>query len=222
MYRDKNGLITTDTDGTSGENSFLWTVELYFVLKSKGESLDAISKILDEALVKMYLGKGLYKQAPHLGLDSGHDSLMSHDQLTAIICYLKDKERYSEIKEIVGAFKYGISYNNVNDDLRPYHPRDLIFYNIIDRGIISYIFLPLLWLITMYTFINGTKHRNGVDLKKTDGELIYYVKSRCTSIFKPIDWFCDLRIKQRFNNWDGVFSTYFREVEHPLNIIKNK
>ena len=35
MFRDINGLITVDAEGTSAENSFLWTIELYITQYKK-------------------------------------------------------------------------------------------------------------------------------------------------------------------------------------------
>jgi len=222
MYRDKNGLITTDAEGTSGENSFLWTVELYVACLKKGQNVSALGFTLDKALENMNLGNGLYKQAPHIGLDQGKDSYMSHDQLTAIICYLHLTGRKDKIKEILAAFKYGISYNNVDNKFRPYHPRDLIFYGIINGSFIAYLFLPLLYLITLFTFARETKERNGIEFKKTDSEILYYISRECTSVFKPINFICEKRVKQRFGSWDNLFDTYFKDDNHPINAITNK
>lgn len=222
MYRDNNGLITQDEAGTSAENSFLWTMSLLIVLLNKGEDVGNLKLTLGIALDDMYLGKGLYKQAPHLGLNSGHDSYMSHDQLTAIICYLSFIGDKARIKEILKAFKYGVSYNNVDNKFRPYHPRDLIFYNIMAGSRLAYLFLPLLWLITLYTFIKDTKTRNGRAIKKTDGEILHYTRRSCTNVFKPIDGMCNMLVRRRFGSWDKLFSTYYKDAKHPINKITNK
>ena len=222
MYRDKNGLITVDEGGTSAENSFLWTVELFIVQHKQGNNTDSLCFTIDKALEDMDLGKGLYKQAPHIGLDQGHDSYMSHDQLTAIICYLSIKGRKDKIKEILKAFKYGISYNNVDSKFRPMHPRDLIFYNIMNGSILAWLLLPLLLLITFITFKQNIKKRNGVELQKTDGEILYYIKRECTNAFRPVNSYCESRVKSRFGSWDKLFNVYFRDDNHPINLIENK
>ena len=170
----------------------------------------------------MYLGGGLYKQAPHIDLDQGKDSYMSHDQLTAIVCYLKIRGRKDKIKEILKACKLGVSYNNVDNKYRFLHPRDIIFYNIMGGSLVAWLFLPLLWLITIVTFSQEIKTRNGVDLKKTDGEILYYIKRECTRAFKPVNFYCEARVRQRFGSWDNLFHTYFKESNHPINLIQDK
>ena len=222
MFRDKNGLITVDSEGTSAENSFLWTVELYIVQYLKGYEVATLGHTIDRALSEMYLGNGLYKQAPHIDLDQGKDSYMSHDQLTAIVCYLKLRGRKDKIKEILKATKFGLSYNNVDNKLRLLHPRDIIFYHIMSGSILAYLFLPILWLITIFTFYKTTKTRNGVEFNKTDGELLYYIKRASTGVFKPINFYCEFRVSQRFGDWDSLFHTYFKEPKHPINLIENK
>jgi hypothetical protein len=221
MFRDKYGLLSTN--GNSEENSFLWTVELFVVLKKKGECTSALEHTINQSIKKMDLGKGLYKQAPHLSPDSNNkDTYMSHDQLTALCVFFKLTGQENKIKEINKAFKFGISYNNVDSKFRPFHPRDLIFYKILSGSILAWLFLPLLLLITIETFFREYKVRNNNKIIKTDGEILYYIKREASSCFKLVNSYCEKRVKERFGTWDKLFAVYFKDSEFPINKIENK
>ncbi len=223
MFRDINGLRVTNPEGRHEENSFLYTVEEFVIRKKKGMDTSVIQAILDRALELMVLDKGLYRQNPTESIDPNNkNSYMSHDQLTAILIYMKMTGKEDRIKEIMSRFKFGISYNNITDSLRVFHPRDLIFYHILHGSKVAYLFLPLLYIITIVMFIQEYKYRNNSRVAKTDGEILYYIKRECSCIFKPIDWFAEMRVKQRFGTWDSLFHFYFKEPKHPINLIRNK
>ena len=225
MFTDKYGLTITKPYGNTQENAFLYTVELFVILRNKGRDTSRIEFIIETALSEMYEGNGIYKQNPsypHPMMHISSNAKMSHDQLTAIMVYFAITGRKDKIREIMDRFTFGISYNNTGTKLVGWHPRDLIFYHILNGSKLAYIFLPLLYIITFFTFIKDKKHRAHGTFKKTDGEILYYIKRESTNIFKYIDVFCNLLIKIRFGSWDKVFSTYFKQLDHPINIIRNK
>lgn len=223
MYTDNHGLLTVNREGISEENSFLWTVELLVIQKKKGLDYSKTIGVIESALEKMHLGNGVYKQAPHLDPDpENKDTYMSHDQLTAILVYFKITNQHNKIREIISNFRYGISYNNVDNSFRFFHPRDLIFYYLLNNRKLALLFLPLLWLITIETFFSEYKVRGGVKIPKTDGEILYYIKRESSDCFRAIDAYCEHRVKQRFGTWDNLFKVYFKPALHPINLIKEK
>lgn len=219
MFTDKYGLLTVNNTGQSEENSFLWTVELYVIQRKLGLDCEQTYKTIQNALELMDLGNGLYKQAPHLDPDpNNHDTYMSHDQLTAIMVFFKLTGQKKRMKEIMSAIKYGCSYNNVDKKFRPLHPRDLLIYKYLSGTIFGYLFLWLSYLILFVTFFTEKKG----DVLKTDLEIIYYITREATSVFKPMNWYCERRVKERFGNWDNLFAYYFKSRRHPINKIVGK
>ena len=235
-FVDSHGLVNSRTDEDNAENSILWTVELYFLMKEKGQDTSLIQSSIDNALQNMTIGKGLYKQNPnylHPKEDPYHEAYMSHDQLTAIVTYAKAISRQDLIEDIVGVIfsQYGILYDNKNPEKpsinRALHPRDLCYYfllsNKLKSKVLGLLLYPLLILIILRTFITTKKCRNGICFPKTDLELIYYIRQASTpKLFTIINWFCNLRIKQRFGGWKGAWSTYFKDPNHPINKTNNE
>ncbi len=226
MFIDSYGLVNSRPDEKNAENSILWTIVLFVAMKKKRRDTEHIERRINIALELMHLDNGRYKQNPAYPHPENHDNqaaYMSHDQITAIMVFYKMTKQDKKRKEMLDYFKFGISYDNVHNTMkRVMHPRDLIFYHCLDNNPFAILMLPLLWLITIHTFIKDTKTRKHGTFQKTDGEILYYIKRECTCFFKPIDWFCNMRIKQRFGSWDRVFSKYFKYVQHPINKIKNK
>lgn len=236
-FVDSNGLVNSRTDESNAENSILWTIELYFLMKEKELDTSLIRSSIDKAIQDMTIGKGLYKQNPsylHPKDDTSNEAYMSHDQLTAIFTYAKSIGRQDLIEDIVDVIfsQYGILYDNKNPEDPSFkkgilHPRDLCYYfllsNKLKSKVLGLLLYPLLLLITIVSFMSTEKCRNGVCFPKTDLELLYYIKRASTpKWFFAIDWFCNLRIKQRFGSWKQAWSTYFKDPNHPINVINNE
>lgn len=226
MYTDSHGLLNSRTGEENAENSFLWTVEYFVILRKKGRDTTLIERYLNAAIEKMHLGYGRYKQNPSYPHPEKHinqAAYMSHDQLTAMVVFFKLTNQMDKLKELMSYFKFGISYDNKHDTMkRIMHPRDLIFYHCMVNNVFAFLFLPLLWLITMHTFYKDVKVRPHGTFQKTDGEILYYIKREATCLFYPVDWYCEKRIRQRFGSWDEVFHKYFKASDHPINKVNNK
>lgn len=235
-YVDSHGLVNSRPDEQNGENSFLWTVELFFLMREKGLDTSLIESSLDKALVNMKVSEGIYKQNPAYlppKEDPSHEAYMSHDQITAILAYCKATGKQEVIEEITDEMvrQWLILYDNKdpeNPDIeRIVHPRDLGYYYILSsrvgKKLLGLLLYPILLGATIWTFATDKKCRNGVCFQKTDGEILYYVKrSAIKSIFTPVNWFCQLMIKKRFGKLSKVWSTYFGNEDHPIRLLTDE
>ena len=226
-FRDNFNLITSEPDSKLEENSLLFTVEHFFLLRefidSKNEEEDILVNCINTCRIK----KGIFMQHPS-GL-SGDDRYMSHDQLTAIFAFSYylgleyHKEIWQEIK------RQWLRYDNVNPPTklrkklfneRLLHPRDIIFYGYCDGGFIFKLLLPVLIIIMFVScWSKRTVLAYGAPAIKTDGKLLTYIRIRSLRI-NWLNKFFDWIIKIRFGCWGNVFKIYFRYSHHP-NVINS-
>jgi len=235
-FVDGHGLVNSRKDESNGENSFLWTVELYFLMKERDLDTRQIESSLDKALEKMKIGQGLYKQNPAYPHPKEHgtkEAYMSHDQMTAILTYCKATGKQEIIDNITAEMfsQWVVIYDNKDPEdpsiERVMHPRDFPYYYILSssrvKKILGLILFPIVLGATAWTFATDEKCRNGVCFQKTDGELLYYVKRSATPwLFAPVNWFANLMIKKRFGSWSRVWSTYFGNEGHPNREITSE
>ena len=212
MFFDDHGLLNSQPNQKNAENSFLWTLQYYILTKGKAgyrEMNKRVEKSLYEAAENMRIGNGLYKQNPsypHPSLHDHKDAYMSHDQLTALVCWFVITGQKQKIKDIVKVIvKQKGRYDNKNPETpswsRFYHPRDTIFYFLASLtrkdllnpfylilGVASFSLLMVwtilvcIWYLTLLgTAFSNTKKREQPDgsirvFKKTDGDLLYFCR----------------------------------------------
>lgn len=113
------------------------------------------------------------------------------------------------------------------------HPRDVIFYSIMHKRIWSYFFLPLLWIMA---YISCRKER-----EHTSGKCLWWLRLQTLKLHgnKVVSWFgekmyrdmTELLLREHYYDlfrvldgkkehvWINVFSIYFKEKDHPVNVL---
>lgn len=247
-FYDDRGLINSRMGEEHSENSPLYTVQNVFLKSMLGE--DCKDEV--ESLIKFYdrceISPGLYNQRPLIY--GSHDDYMSHDQLTAMICFFKGIGRHDKVMAILAEIKrQGGHYDNLNpnDPNRLLRPYDRWFYQqlvgecgflkwMIVEWVLEYSCMrvwkvrPEWWNRIIYFF----KHFKFQDKRKmihTDGKLLAFVK--CQSVLTITR---DYRVERLWGSlcdiineheafiplgWTKVFSTYFPH-NHPNTILARK
>ena len=118
-FVDSHGLVNSREEESNAENSILWTIELFFLMKEKGRDTNLIQTSIDKAILNMNIGKGLYKQNPsysHPKNDPSDEAYVSHDQLTAIFSYAKVTNKQNIIEDIVDVIsnQYYLLYKRIH------------------------------------------------------------------------------------------------------------
>jgi len=216
-FIDSYGMINSRPDEENAESSLLWTVENYFLGRPQ-TSLETLKAAID----KCEISKGIYDQNPSRSLPEA-DKYMSHDQLTAI-CALTYKEGLYAHRYIWDEIvRQGGRYDNINPEnpswSRFLHPRDLIYYAYLNKNILGYLLLPILFVIMTLSCLSTWKDKERTIIV-TDGKLLAWV--RCQAVMKnSLIWrifyaFITTIIRKKFKNgWEGVFNTYFYYPNHP-------
>lgn len=224
-FYDSFGLITEERTRENSENSLLFTVENFFLDKMNYRRKMFLENVLEICNEE----NGIYRQHP--AKLTGHDQYMSHDQLTAIVCFsyycgLKaHKEIWKEIK------RQWLRYNNITVPTtikekifneRLLHPRDIIFYGICNNNYMAFLCFPVLFIIMFIScWSKRTVISYGAPALKTDGKLLTFIRVRALN-WKWLIKFFDFVIEKRFGGWEVIFRTYFRYEDHPNVILSNK
>ena len=222
-YYDKYNLLVSKPDyPNTEENSYLWSVEEYFLLKLADMPLDVSESILRRSLTKMRLGPGLYAQNPLYAEcePQSKSKYMSRDQLMAIMAICKEKswfDRKEIWKEIKNQY---FTYNNVQDGtIRWITLFDLPFYMYCADSKFKQLVIGLTALACIFSCLSKPE--------KTSGKLLTFV--RCQAL-KDHSWtmmltgkVCDFLINRKYKNgWSDVFKIYFPYEDHPLNVLSQE
>lgn len=217
-FIDNYGLVTDTRGAVERENSLLWTAQHLFLTRSP----DTFTSLYN-AIQACRISAGLYHQHPSRNLKNS-DIYMSHDQLTAIMCFSYDQNMYMH-KEIWAEIKkQHLTYNNIGDGAtRLLHPRDIIFYGYLAGSWWCKCLLPL--AVALF-FISLKSHKliDGRLIPKTDDELLNFVRFACLKDKSKV-WnllwkaYC-YKVKREFGNYHTVFKIYFKDPEHP-NVIES-
>lgn len=250
-FIDDYGLVNSRKDEKNAENSLLWSVQNIFLKDKLGMLLEADISIIKSAIDKCRIAPGIYAQNPSYVKDNaifltGKDAYMSHDQLTAIMAfsYRYNFDYHKELwKEIL---RQKLRYNNITPNspgLSLLHPRDLIYYGVINGSMACICLLPLFICITFVIFLTKYKVRptfwerlkSGFTLPTrtmiaTDGELLTFVRCYAKVNSGFFNWLfrkCTKLINKRFVDvryfgWKGVFATYFEDQEHPNRVLADR
>ena len=224
-YFDSNGLINSRPDEVHSENAPLWSMEYALLCRLFGIPCQFIEASLFAFYKKCMIRPGLFNQRTFL--DGTPEDHVSHDQLTALMCFsyvrglVWHKEIWQEIK------RQGYRYDNLNPDKprRWLHPRDIIFYGILNDVTWCKWLFPVFSLICQQTCIKKWKVRNGIKMPATGGKLLTFV--RCVSTMHRLPKMqkliekCTTLIKKNdtMKCWTNVFRIYFPEEKHPITQI---
>ena len=192
---DKNHLMAP-----YGENGILFLAEYL-----------AANDFPEEWRERVIVAIGAYRNEDGRWITKGESDL-SHDNFTAIVCL---------------SANYGLDYHKSvwRKDLVHcmLHPRDAIFYASMSHISLRILLLPLYLIPLLAQFVScwtTWKVRGENRMLKTDGKLLTWL--RCKSFKMPFtSWICSRTIKRNadFGSWKKCFNIYFRDAEHPLNIM---
>jgi hypothetical protein len=204
MWWDDNSLLNAYRDEKFGENSLLYTLEYYLLTQDK-----IISELLLSAINRSEISPGLYHQHPT------NFEQMAHDQLTAIVCFFyktRDPRLETIWEEIL---KQRFHYDIITPDKpeKLLHPRDVIYYGCLVGNRWAKLLSPVLIAMLVITLL-GKK-------EDTSGKLLWWVRVSCLQ-GKIKKWLffkiAPLLMRQSFKE---VFAYYFKDADHPINLIAN-
>lgn len=215
-YWDTNGLLNSNFNENGGENSMLYTYEYLLLYKLCYNSLPREYLIYLNSIIKCEKKPGLFNQHPT------NNDFMSHDNLTSIICASENfdlnltRTIWKEIKR-----QGYIKYDNINPDKpkRWLHPRDIIFYGILNNNIICYLLFPILLIMMLITLMG--------DKQFTCGKILWFIRIYSTKkillnlLFKPI---YDILLKKKYGKYPliEIFNIYFPEKNNPIHRLTRK
>lgn len=233
-YFNKYGLLNSEFDVVErcDENAILYQLQYIQKLQLEDPSSIELNNRKQAALEYIKLCKikdGLYNQRPN------NPEPISHDQLTSfiIISKLCNMKFHREIWEEIKRQKFG--YNNFDSTWRPLHPRDIIYYGILCGCKLWWIlYLPFLLISiisvwgTYYTrpqidiviknwLKNGKWEQN--TLIESSAKLLSW--TRCIILFPKTFKILSFFVFKTsiFKSWKEVFSYYFKDQNHPLNLL---
>ena len=177
------------------ENSVLYTITYYLL---KGD----FPKNFDVWLYQFY-DNGIFYDYP-----DNHTHPTSHDNMTSIITAMA----------IFNVLPKKIL-------LRHYpHPRDWIYIGYLQRKFWAYPFLPLLFVIFLWSALTKYKTRNGVKIFKTDTEILFWLRTNLPKRF----WFIHkikllivFFMKRKFgSDWvANMMNIYYKHPGHPNRVM---
>jgi len=219
-------------EGTIDENTLLYQGE--YILLKRQFGLDYSEELYN---YKQYLEACLADNGL-FGELQGNKQKTSHDQLTSIISisYILGLDWHKQIWKDIKFFQY----NNYKK-WSIVHPRDWIYYGILNKNWLAYLLMPLLSLIMIEschktykirpTLFGRVKYRLTHWFKKdpsirqfraTDGKLLSWVRFQALNM--PItEKICNWLIRRNpvFGSWKNVFAIYFKDENHPIRKLSN-
>lgn len=227
-FFDESGFIVSYDGERGSENSLLWMVQYYFLnlCYNKDQSVTfKLESLLDTFIKENEIIPGIYHDHPRWWELSQKDQEMSHDQLTALICYLHHRCEYDKVKDIWKVLiKNKFRYDNIQPFhpriSRTFHPRDIIHYGYLAGNWICILLFWVFAIITLISLLTKYKYREGQPpLIKTDNILLFFVKSQCcyTKQMLLLRKIYDKIMNIRFGDkaWYKVFKIYFKTDDHP-------
>ena len=221
-WSDKYGLLNPDKNLRS-ENGILFTMEFYLLMHEL-YGFDGFNyKAFNELQLDLYVEDGLYSQTPFGMLDeNGELEPVSHDNLTAIAAsaymYNRGDDINSEIWSYLKRhlFTYDFRVPGVVNFDRIMHIRDVIFYGFLAGSIICMLLMPIVVLANVISCLRANEH--------TSGKLLVFVRNRSSRkrslLMRVSDYICDFIIEWKYDRgWRDVFAIYFKEGEHPCNLL---
>ena len=160
---------------------------------------------------------------------------ISHDQLTAYVAFA-ELFHLKGIEEINDNIK-GLKYKALGQE-RSLHPRDLIFYRLLNRNYLYLLALPLYYFFAAFSMLIGYRvvkydHDRPQDVKrigkyviqkKLSGELLWVLRCYCVKhsfllnlVHMPVKLIVKLGAALRFGDVQGMVKSYFQDRDdHPV------
>lgn len=208
-FMDKQGFIHHSIEKDS-ENGILFSTYYYILISllnpfNKIKYGNLITNLIEKLETEPDSGQFFMTCNPN---DS--EDLASHDNLTAIICASKFFN-----KDFINKIRFSKNY---------IHPRDIIFFLYIKNNILGKLLLPILSLIMIIQTIPKYKIINNSKYLRTDGLLLSFIRCKTFKLNITYKLMCYLlkKFHKVKNPYSYIFSIYFKDVNHPINIIAKK
>ena len=236
MLINEHNLINAHEGDIVAENTLLFSVQNVFLKKlNKNDSSQLEEDIINFIEKMRNSSTNRFNNLPNV--TEGHDKYISHDQYTAL-CAFSAYFNLDYHKEFSDKIIFN-TYDNISGEFNPkriIHPRDAIYIGRINDKMWAKLCMPLLCLVTILSFIVKYKVRPTFwnwfmggfretrrKIVKTDGQLLTFVRymglKNRSKLFNITYKFCLWLAKFRFEGgMTGIFSHYFRPVDHPNNI----
>jgi len=228
-YKNKFNLLNPEVyqDGGVSENTVLISIQNCFLLDLAGQDVTQLKLDICSFIDGCELQEGLYNKRH---LSEGEIISISHDNLTAI-CSFSYYYNYDYHKKIWARIK-GMSYSDPRASKKHYvHPRDMIFFGILNNNLLCKLFYPILFLIMAWScfetykirpqlhsciweFFKTGKYPERHKMIGSDAEILSFVRCYGT---KASFSFKLLKICIKFNKlktFENAFRTYYKE-DHP-------
>lgn len=202
VWIDKNGLMEP-----TGENGSLYTVEYLLLCRNYRKLVFRdkyfITKTLESIVLDLF--KYIFRVENNPTSENPTEPF-SHDNMTGILSlsYILDRKYHKKF-----FYKYW---------WRRIHPRDLGYY----LYLYNPLFKPLLLITSIAMIIScfpSYKIIDGAIVPRTDGKILSWI--RLNTVRMPITAkICTWLIKKQFGSWKNVFSTFFKDKEHPNNFFE--
>lgn len=211
-YFDKYGLLHVDK-GVYSENGILFLAEFLTLKKLNGE-LDAqgVSLALSASLAcKKYEEDNEFWIDPNPSDNNVPDVHLSHDNLTGMYA----------LHKLCGLSVNTLFVNKLNRRIW-LHPRDLLFYTIMKNRSIGKYLVPLLIFFIIPSIIKPREVTSGKCLWFLRLHLLDIIYS--SFITRSLLWLTNHILKHDHGStpFKDVFSIYFKNVDHPINIAMEK
>lgn len=220
-YETPMGLLKRWEFETEPENSFLYGLQ-HFILTNDAKRHIALNRYMTSVYyASMYAEALIYNN--HVDESQASKTpYVSHDQLTAyaVFCPVARIEIWEGLK----AMKF--RYDNLNPAKpswkRLMHPRDILWFGIVNDNLICQILSPILYLMMLYTMLvpKRLKKRDGRWRleKKNSNEVLWWLRLQVMSgvigyLFKRS---YNLLLRLRFKNLHGLMLDYYVDPEHPV------
>lgn len=210
------------------ENGFLFGIYEYMFTQGQ---------ILLERLTKYYY-QAKQKGFPNHIVDSVPEKQLSHDQATAYSCF-------SYMFGLDGHLRIWMKIQKGKLDGVLLHPRDLIYYGILNGHLLSILSIPLLWVLCAFSmFIPYRITKDPVDRpdqikrigkyiirKKLSGELLWVLRVEAVKkniglklLLYPCQLIVNLGARLRYGSIENMFIEYFQnDPNHPIvKVLKNR
>lgn len=223
MYFGYRNLLASAPDKDTDENVLLFTLEWLLLRemvtdKSKFDfKYEDVKLSFEMAVLQSRTKDGFLAYPDSKKYMAFGDQLASHDNLTAISCgsYLYDiRDYHKEVWKMIlqNGFKRPSYDESGKLIFCLMHPRDIIFYGMLNKNYLCWALYPLFVLITLYSFLGD----------KCSGKLLAFVRMKTLKLNLLYN-VCTLMLKfTKLKNWKGVFSNYFLDQLHPSNIEAEK